>query len=183
MAINTDATLETGTLGESGAPQPGDFGDTQKLLGVSGSKEGLGAPESRRGSVKSLNAEQNGQRSPFKSGSTGNISNLAPSPLSLSRVSSPGLTASASEPQSFMWLAVLSCFCPALPFNIFALYFAHASRSMIQTNDFEGAKRLGRRSMLFSIIAMALGLGVILYLAITGKHTHTHTHTFVFTQC
>ncbi|XP_072518489.1 trafficking regulator of GLUT4 (SLC2A4) 1b [Salminus brasiliensis] len=169
MAINTDATLETGALGESSAPQPGDFGDTQKLLGVSsaGSKEGLGAPDSRRGSVKSLNAEQNGQRSPFKSGSTGNITILVPSPLSLSRASSPGLTARSSEPQSFMWMAVLSCFCPAIPFNIFALYFAHASRSMIQTDDFEGAKRLGRRSLLFSIIAIVLGLGVIIYLVIT----------------
>ncbi|KAL7844584.1 hypothetical protein SRHO_G00231230 [Serrasalmus rhombeus] len=172
MAINTDAGLETGMLGESGAPQPGDFGDTQKLLGVTAteSKEGLGTPGSRRGSVRSLNAEQNGRRSPFKSGSTGNITVRAPSPLSLIRVSSPALTPNAPEPQSFMWLAVLSCFCPAIPFNMLALYFAHASRSMIQTNDFEGAKRLGRRSMLFSIIAMLLGLGVILYLAITGKH-------------
>ncbi|KAI4897556.1 hypothetical protein NFI96_003964 [Prochilodus magdalenae] len=130
MAINTDAALETGVLGESGAPQLGDFADTQKLLGVTAteSREGLGTPGSRRGSVRSLNAEQNGRRSPFKSGSTGNITVRVPSPLSLSRASSPALTPNAPEPKSFMWLAVISCFCPAIPFNMLALYFAHADQ-------------------------------------------------------
>lgn len=50
------------------------------------------------------------------------------------------------------------------------------SRSMTQANDFDGARRLGRRSLLCSIMAIAVGLSIILYLAITGKYTNTLTH-------
>ncbi|XP_076836582.1 trafficking regulator of GLUT4 (SLC2A4) 1b [Brachyhypopomus gauderio] len=169
MAVNTDAAFAISTLGESGASQPGEFGDTQKLLCVAAmeSKDGLKTSESRRGSAKSLNAEQNGHRSPFRSRSAGNVSTASrsPSPLSFSRASSP--EPRAPEPHSFMWLALISCFCPSVPLNIFALYFAHVSRSMIHANDFEGAKKLGRRALIFSIMAITLGLVVILYLAIT----------------
>lgn len=54
--------------------------------------------------------------------------------------------------------------------------FVGQSRSMTQANDFDGARRLGRRSLLFSIMAIAVGLSVVLYLAITGKYTHNHTN-------
>lgn len=54
--------------------------------------------------------------------------------------------------------------------------FVGQSRSMSQANDFDGARRLGRRSLLFSIMAIAVGLTIILYLAITGKYTNTLAH-------
>lgn len=48
---------------------------------------------------------------------------------------------------------------------------------MSQANDFDGARRLGRRALLFSIMAIAVGLSIILYLAITGKYTNTYKYT------
>ncbi|XP_066502425.1 trafficking regulator of GLUT4 (SLC2A4) 1b [Hoplias malabaricus] len=164
MAVNTDAAMDAVALRESAVPQAGDFGDTQKLLGVSA--EGLGISEARRGSVQSLNAEQNGRRSSFKSGSAGNITARELSVLSASRASSPGFTEDTREAPNFMWLAVVSCFCPAIPFNLLALYFAYASHSMPQA-EYEAAKRLGRRSLVFSVISIMLGVALILYLAIT----------------
>ncbi|XP_062868203.1 trafficking regulator of GLUT4 (SLC2A4) 1b [Trichomycterus rosablanca] len=158
MAINTDASFERSTsLNEGGGTS--DFADTQKLLGVTvtDGKEGLerSCSESRRASVKSSGGDQVSHTS----GGTGEPQSP---PLS------PEPDGNAPEPRSYMWIALLSCFCPAVPFNIFAIYFSHASCSMRQTNDFEGARRLGRRSLLFSIIAIALGLGIILYLVITA---------------
>ncbi|MCI4386359.1 hypothetical protein PGIGA_G00061490 [Pangasianodon gigas] len=166
MAINTDAEFERSALGESGGGGGGgaaEFRDTQKLLGVvvSDGKDGFGScSDSRRPSVKSLkslkslSAEQNSH----KSTGTGSVQSLPRSPA-------PERT--EPEPRNYMWLALFSCFCPALPLNVIALYFSHASRSMTQANDFDGARRLGRRSLLFSIMAIAVGLSIILYLAIT----------------
>lgn len=56
--------------------------------------------------------------------------------------------------------------------------FVGQSRSMIQANDFDGARRLGRRSLLLSIVAIAVGLTIILYLAITGKYSN-HKHNAI----
>ncbi|XP_053335027.1 trafficking regulator of GLUT4 (SLC2A4) 1b [Clarias gariepinus] len=170
MAINTDAEFEKTEMGETetgggGGGGATEFRDTQKLLGVlvSDGKDGVGScSDSRRPSVKSLkslkslSAEQNS----YKSAATGSVQSLPRSPA-------PERT--EPEPSSYMWLALLSCFCPAVPFNVIALYFSHVSRSMIQANDFDGARRLGRRSLLLSIVAIAVGLTIILYLAITGS--------------
>ncbi|KAK3555140.1 hypothetical protein QTP86_010004 [Hemibagrus guttatus] len=173
MAINTDAEFERSEMSESSGGGGGggggngstatEFRDTQKLLGVvvGDGKDGLGSrSDSRRPSVKSLKSlkslsvEQNS----YKSTGTGSIQTPP---------RSPAPERNEPEPRSYMWLALFSCFCPALPLNVIALYFSHASRSMTQAKDYDGARRLGRRSLLFSIMAIAVGLSIILYLAIT----------------
>uniref|UniRef100_A0A3Q2Q235 Trafficking regulator of GLUT4 (SLC2A4) 1b n=1 Tax=Fundulus heteroclitus TaxID=8078 RepID=A0A3Q2Q235_FUNHE len=120
-----------------------------------------------RGSVRSLDAEQNGRRSPLKSGSVGHLT--APprsaSRLSLGQLSSP--VPRGSEPPSYLWLAVLACFCPAVPFNICALWYANVSRSVLHTGDIEGARKYGRLSMLFSALALVLGVAVIIFIVLT----------------
>lgn len=121
MAINTDAEFERSVVGESGVGGGGaaEFRDTQKLLGVvvSDGKDALGScSDSRRPSVrslKSLNADQNS----YKSTGTGSVESPPHSPA-------PELN--EPEPRTYMWLALFSCFCPALPLNAIALYFAHA---------------------------------------------------------
>uniref|UniRef100_A0A8C1MTT5 Trafficking regulator of GLUT4 (SLC2A4) 1b n=1 Tax=Cyprinus carpio TaxID=7962 RepID=A0A8C1MTT5_CYPCA len=176
MAINTDAPHATDALGERAALQSTDFGDTQKLLYISDKElktESNHSPSDTH-LVKHLEAEQNEQT----------VVNVAseprsPSRVSFSRASSP--TPGEREPCSFMWVAVISCFCPAVPINLFALYFAHMSRSMIQAKDYDGARRLGRLALLLSIVSIVVGLAIIIYLLMTGKlslclHTHTHTH-------
>lgn len=124
MAVNADAGLERSAVGESGGGESGggesggasEFGDMQKLLSVvvCDGKDGLGSSsESRRPSVKSLSIGQNSCRSP-RSGSVA------------SPARSPAPERSEHEPSSYMWLAVLSCFCPAVPLNAIALYFSQA---------------------------------------------------------
>lgn len=133
MAINTDAAFGKSTLGERDASNPTDFLDTEKLLstattepsGESNVKPSDSFSLNIRGSVRSLDADQNGHRSPLKSGSVGQ---LPPPPKSLSRLSLgplPSPVPPGSEPPSYLWLAVLSCFCPAVPLNICALWYAN----------------------------------------------------------
>ncbi|KAG7237394.1 hypothetical protein INR49_032439 [Caranx melampygus] len=120
-----------------------------------------------RGSVRSLNADQNGHRSPLKSGSLGQ---LATPPKSASRLSlgpMPSPVPPGSVPPTYLWLAVLSCFCPAVPLNIVALWYASVSRSVLHTGDVEGARKYGRRSMLFSSLAILLGVAVIIFIVFT----------------
>ncbi|KAI5096851.1 tumor suppressor candidate 5-like, partial [Silurus meridionalis] len=168
MAVNTDADFESSVVTENAAGfRDAQCRDTQKLLGVvtGDPRDSVGGrSDSRRPSVKSqkslrsLSADQHS----YKSAGTGSIQ---------SPPRSPAPERNEPEPRSYMWLALFSCFCPALPLNVIALYFSHASRSMSQANDFDGARRLGRRSLLFSIMAIVVGLTIILYLAITGKYT------------
>lgn len=124
MAINTDAEFERSGVRVNGGGGGGaaEFTDTQKLLGVvvSDGKDGIGScSDSRRPSVKSqkslksLSADQNSHKS------TGTGSVQSP-PLS------PAPERNEPEPRNYMWLALLSCFCPALPLNAIALYFSHA---------------------------------------------------------
>lgn len=173
MAINTDAAFGKSALGEREVSNPTDFQDTEKLLstatteptGESNIKPSDSFSLNIRGSIRSLDADQNGHRSPLKSGSVGQ---LPPPPKSTSRLSLgpvPSPLPPGSEPPSYLWLAVLSCFCPAVPLNICALWYAHVSRSVRLTGDFQGARKYGRLSMLFSILAMLLGVAVILFIA------------------
>ncbi|XP_026051164.1 trafficking regulator of GLUT4 (SLC2A4) 1b [Carassius auratus] len=159
MAVNTDAPHATGALGERAALHSTDFGDTQKLLDTSDKelKKELNHSPSDTHLVKCFEAEQT-------------VVNVAPEPSSPSRVifsraSSP--TLAEREPCSFMWVAVISCFCPAVPINLFAIYFAHMSRSMIEAKDYDGARRLGRLSLLLSIVSIVVGLAIVLYLLLT----------------
>lgn len=133
MAINTDAAFGKSALGEREVSNPTDFHDTEKLLstattepsGQSNIKPSDSFSLTIRGSVRSLDADQNGHRSPLKSGSIGQ---LAAPPKSLSRLSLgplPSPVPPGSAPPSYLWLAVLSCFCPAVPLNICALWYAN----------------------------------------------------------
>ncbi|MEQ2273337.1 hypothetical protein XENORESO_002816 [Xenotaenia resolanae] len=178
MAINTDAAFEKSGLGERDVSNPTDFQDTEKLLskapaepsGESNLKPSDSFSLNIRGSVRSLNAEQNGRRSPLKSGSFGHLT--APprsvSQVSLGQLSSP--VPLGSTPPSYLWLAVLSCFCPAVPLNICALWYANVSRSVLHTGDIEGARKYGRLSMLLSGLAILLGVAVILFIVLTIEY-------------
>ncbi|XP_070773736.1 trafficking regulator of GLUT4 1-like [Enoplosus armatus] len=175
MAINTDAAFGKSALGEREVSNPTDFQDTEKLLstatteptGQSNIKPSDSFSLNIRGSVRSLDAEQNGHRSPLKSGSIGQ---LAAPPKSLSRLSLgplPSPVPPGSVPPNYLWLAVLSCFCPAVPLNICALWYANVSRSVLHTGDIEGARKYGRLSMLLSCLAMLLGVAVIIFIVLT----------------
>lgn len=176
MAINTDATFEKSALGEREVSNPTDFQDTEKLLsagtteptGHEGSiKESDSFSLNIRGSVRSLDADQNGHRSPLKSGSVGQ---LATPPKSASRMSLGALSSPVppgSKPDSYLWLAVISCFCPACPLNIGALWYAHVSRSMLHTGDMTGARKYGRLAMVLSCLAILLGVAVIIFIVLT----------------
>ncbi|KAM6983332.1 trafficking regulator of GLUT4 1-like [Tautogolabrus adspersus] len=175
MAINTDAAFGKSALGEREVSNPTDFQDTEKLLsttineptGQTNLKPSDSFSLTIRGSVRSLDAEQNGHRSPLKSGSIGQ---LAAPPKSSSRLSLgplPSPLPTGSTPRSYLWLALLSCFCPAVPLNICALWYAHVSRSVLLTGDIEGARKYGRLSMLLSCLAMLLGVAVIIFIVLT----------------
>lgn len=118
MAINTDAPHATDALGERAALQSTDFGDTRKLLDISDKelKREFNHSPSETHLAKCLEAEQNEQ-------TVVNVASDPCSPSRDSRASSP--TPPEREPCSFMWVAVISCFCPAVPINLFAIYFAH----------------------------------------------------------
>ncbi|XP_017276751.1 trafficking regulator of GLUT4 1-like [Kryptolebias marmoratus] len=175
MAINTDAAFGKSALGEREASNPTEFQDTEKLLSAA-TAEPTGETNLKpsdsfslnvRGSVRSLDAEQDGHRSPLKSGSVGHLS--APprsaSRISLGQLSSP--VPPGPAPSIYLWLAVLSCFCPAVPFNICALWYAHVSRSVLHTGDIDGARKYGRLSMLLSTVAILLGVALIIFLVFT----------------
>ncbi|XP_004076211.1 tumor suppressor candidate 5 homolog [Oryzias latipes] len=173
MAINTDAVFEKSALGDREVSNPTNFQDTEKLLST-GTTEPSGQSNQPsdsfslnvRGSVRSLNADQTEQRSPLRSGSFGHLSTP---PRSSSRISLGQLSAVPPGPQppSYLWLAVLSCFCPAVPLNVCALWYSNVSKSVLQTGDVEGARKYGRLSMLLSILAILLGVAVIIFIAYT----------------
>lgn len=182
MAINTDAAFEKSALGEREVSNPSDFQDTQKLLsagtteptGHDGTiKESDSFSLNIRGSVRSLDADQNGHRSPLKSGSVGQ---LAAPPKSGSRLSLgplPSPVPPGSQPSSYLWLAVMSCFCPGLPLNICALWYANVSKSVLLTGDIEGARKYGRLSMLLSCMAILLGVAIIIFIVLTIEYQTT----------
>ncbi|CAM4670741.1 unnamed protein product [Leuciscus chuanchicus] len=159
MAINTDARHAADVVRESAALQSTDFGDTQKLLDISdkGQKRELNHTPSDTHLDTYLDSDKNEQTDV-------NIDSMpcSPSRVSFSRAPSP--TPGEREPCSFMWVAVISCFCPAVPINLFALYFAHMSRTMTQVKDYDGARRLGRLALLLSVVAIVVGLAIVLYL-------------------
>ncbi|KAG7269418.1 hypothetical protein CRUP_015456 [Coryphaenoides rupestris] len=176
MAINTDAAFGKCELGEREVSHPTDFQDTEKLLSATTTAEPTGESNLKpsdtfslniRGSVRSLDAHQNGHRSPLRSGSVGHLTATPryTSRLSLGPVPSP--VPPGTGPPSYLWLAVLSCFCPAPPLNMCALWYAHVSRSVLLTGDVVGARKYGRLSMLFSGLAMLLGVAVIVFIVST----------------
>ncbi|XP_077403790.1 trafficking regulator of GLUT4 (SLC2A4) 1b [Vanacampus margaritifer] len=164
MAVNTDSCSVPVRRDPSSI---GDFHDTEKLLsagagGVSGGGA-RGSPD-LRGSIRSLDAEQNGHRSPLKSGSVGQ---LAAAPRSSSRLSLASGGPPGPAPPSYLWLAVLSCLCPGVPLNMCALWYASVSRSVLNNGDVEAARKYGRVSLLLSLLAMLLGVAVIVFIVFT----------------
>lgn len=120
MAINTDARHAADVLRESVALQSTDFGDTQKLLDISDKvqKRELNHTPSDTHLDTYLDSDKNEQTDV-------NIASVPSSPSRVSFSRAPSPTPGEREPSSFMWVAVISCFCPAVPINLFALYFAH----------------------------------------------------------
>ncbi|CAG5872626.1 trafficking regulator of GLUT4 1-like [Menidia menidia] len=182
MAINTDAAYGKSSLRERDVSNPTDFQDTEMLLstatteptGQSNLKPSDSFSLNIRGSVRSLDADQIGHRSPLKSGSVGQLSTPPKSTSRLSLGQLPSPVPPGSEPPSYLWLAVLSCFCPAVPLNICALWYAHVSRSVLHTGDIEGAKKYGRLSMLLSSLALVLGVAVIVFIVLTIETQEGH---------
>lgn len=176
MAINTDATFEKSALGEREVSNPTDFQDTEKLLsagtteptGHDGNiKESDSFSLNIRGSVRSLDADQNGHRSPLKSGSVGQLATPPKSASRLSLGALPSPVPPGSKPSSYLWLAVLSCLCPGWPLNICALWYASVSRTVLHSGDLAGARKYGRLSMLLSCLAILLGVAVIIFIVLT----------------
>ncbi|XP_049598970.1 trafficking regulator of GLUT4 1 [Syngnathus scovelli] len=168
MAVNTESSAVLVQRDPSGT---GDFHDTEKLLSAaaaaaaerSGGGGACDGPD-LRGSVRSLNADQNGHRSPLKSGSVGH---LTATPRSLSRLSLASGGPPGAAPPSYLWLAVLSCLCPGVPLNVCALWYASVSRSVLNNGDVEAARKYGRLSLLLSLLAMLLGVAVIVFIVFT----------------
>ncbi|XP_017651416.1 transmembrane protein 233 isoform X2 [Nannospalax galili] len=64
-------------------------------------------------------------------------------------------------PKNYLWLTIVSCFCPAYPINIVALVFSIMSLNSYNDGDYEGAKRLGRNAKWVAIASIIIGLIII----------------------
>ncbi|XP_049721413.1 transmembrane protein 233 [Loxodonta africana] len=65
------------------------------------------------------------------------------------------------RPKNYLWLTIISCFCPAYPINIVALVFSVMSLHSYNEGDFEGARRLGRNAKWVAIASIIIGLLII----------------------
>lgn len=62
-------------------------------------------------------------------------------------------------------------------------FLSRQSRSVLHTGDIEGARKYGRRSMLFSCLAMLLGVAVIIFIVFTigmEEELKTNTHVVLY---
>lgn len=64
--------------------------------------------------------------------------------------------------RSYLFLTILTCFCPAYPVNIVALVFSAMSRNSYYNGDYEGSRRLGRKALHVAIASIIIGLLIIL---------------------
>nr|XP_035928968.1 trafficking regulator of GLUT4 1 isoform X4 [Halichoerus grypus] len=64
-------------------------------------------------------------------------------------------------PKNYLWLAIVSCFCPAYPINIVAFVFSIMSLNSYNDGDIEGSKRLGRNAKWVAIASIIIGLLII----------------------
>nr|XP_012805489.2 transmembrane protein 233 [Jaculus jaculus] len=67
----------------------------------------------------------------------------------------------APMPRNYLWLTIISCFCPAYPINIVALVFSIMSLNSYNDGDYEGARRLGRNAKWVAIASIIIGLLII----------------------
>ncbi|XP_019322854.1 transmembrane protein 233 [Panthera pardus] len=65
------------------------------------------------------------------------------------------------RPKNYLWLAIVSCFCPAYPINIVAFVFSIMSLNSYNDGDIEGSKRLGRNAKWVAIASIIIGLLII----------------------
>ncbi|KAM9813374.1 transmembrane protein 233-like [Neosynchiropus ocellatus] len=63
--------------------------------------------------------------------------------------------------RSYLFLSVLSCFCPAYPVNIVALVFSFMSRRSHDNGDYDGSRRLGKNALYVAVASIIIGLLVI----------------------
>uniref|UniRef100_A0A670KKM7 Transmembrane protein 233 n=1 Tax=Podarcis muralis TaxID=64176 RepID=A0A670KKM7_PODMU len=64
-------------------------------------------------------------------------------------------------PKNYLWLSILSCFCPSYPINIVAFVFSVMALNSYTQGDIEGSKRLGHTALLVAIAAILIGLVLI----------------------
>ncbi|XP_006865566.1 PREDICTED: transmembrane protein 233 [Chrysochloris asiatica] len=65
------------------------------------------------------------------------------------------------RPKNYLWLTIISCFCPAYPVNIVALVFSIMSQNSYSEGDIEGSRRLGRNAKWVAIASIIIGLLII----------------------
>ncbi|KAK7944362.1 hypothetical protein WMY93_000090 [Mugilogobius chulae] len=72
-------------------------------------------------------------------------------------------TSSDSSPrlQSFLWLSIFSCFCPAFPVNLLALVLSILSRRSHEQGDFSGSRRLGRCALVVGVASVLIGMSIL----------------------
>ncbi|XP_065104020.1 transmembrane protein 233 [Paramisgurnus dabryanus] len=75
--------------------------------------------------------------------------------------------------RNYIFLTIFTCFCPAWPINIVALVFSLMSQSSYDTEDYEGAQRLGRKALHMGIASLLIGLLIIMVFIIVHFTTHT----------
>ncbi|KAM9547071.1 transmembrane protein 233-like isoform 2-T2 [Salvelinus alpinus] len=74
--------------------------------------------------------------------------------------------------KNYVYLTILTCFCPAWPVNIVALVFSVLSQNSYDEEDYAGSERLGRKAFHMAIASMIIGLLIILILSIVHFTTH-----------
>ncbi|XP_023446347.1 transmembrane protein 233 isoform X1 [Dasypus novemcinctus] len=65
------------------------------------------------------------------------------------------------ELKNYLWLSIVSCFCPAYPINIVAFVFSIMSLNSYNNGDVEGSQRLGRNAKWVAIASIIIGLLII----------------------
>ncbi|XP_058014300.1 transmembrane protein 233 [Ahaetulla prasina] len=76
-------------------------------------------------------------------------------------------------PKNYLWLSILSCFCPAYPVNIAAFVFSVMALNSYTQGDIEGSRRLGHTALVVAIASILIGILMIAVLCIVHYTTHT----------
>ncbi|XP_060541129.1 LOW QUALITY PROTEIN: transmembrane protein 233 [Pantherophis guttatus] len=76
-------------------------------------------------------------------------------------------------PKNYLWLSILSCFCPSYPVNIAAFVFSVMALNSYNQGDIEGSRRLGHTALVVAIASILIGALMIAVLCIVHYTTHT----------
>ncbi|XP_054852480.1 transmembrane protein 233 [Eublepharis macularius] len=102
----------------------------------------------------------------------GNSSNGAEFQLGGEDEEAAGPEEEAPMPKNYLWLSILSCFCPAYPINIVAFVFSIWAVNSYNDGDVEGSKRLAHNAFWVAIASIIIGIVIIaLYCTV---HFTTH---------